>query len=80
MDDPSRYADSIRTAYQTYLQRRQIRVRGKIKGNQQLLRRPTEDQSGKTPTQVDAQKNIPAMIQLIEEEIGSVSPRIRAMS
>ncbi|WP_435075968.1 phage portal protein [Halococcus sp. AFM35] len=46
------------------------RVLNQIKGNQQLLRRPASDSQGKSPAQVGAQKNIPAMMQLIKEEIG----------
>ena len=45
-------------------------VLNKLRENQQLLREPTVDQPGKSPKDVAAQKNVPAMMQLVKAELG----------
>jgi uncharacterized protein with gpF-like domain len=41
-----------------------------IKGNQQLLRRPTDDQPGADPSEVMASKNLPALMKLVKNVLG----------
>ncbi|EMA42666.1 phage portal protein [Halococcus saccharolyticus] len=45
-------------------------VRRQIKGNQQLLRYPTENHQGKSPKEVAAQKNLPELMKLVKQVIG----------